>query len=205
MVPGMKSCLVFLLLAAWAGSALAQYKCTGANGQVTFQQEPCVGARTEEKLVVVPNGAAPAASSVKAAPAAPVRPVKPVPAASAPLAPASAPAGPVIATPSPNGNAAPSADKKMLARYELMHQRDEIAQTLKAAQDDKASRGKARQEATAAARKKFGDDPAHAAALRDELASIDRRYDALEQLDQTRIDAAQAKLDLWEKALAPKK
>jgi len=192
----MKSRVAFLLLAAYAGSALAQYKCTDANGKITFQQEPCMGGKVGDKLVVVPNGPA-AASSPRPSPA------KPAPAASAPAAPPAAPAGPVIQTPSPYGNAAPNVDKKMLARYELMRQRDEIAQTLKAAQDDKASRATAKAEASAAARKKFGDDPANAAALRDELASIERRYDSLAQLDQNRIDAAQAKLDMWEKALAP--
>jgi hypothetical protein len=52
----MKSRLILLLLAAHAGTALAQYKCTGANGAITFQQTPCIGARSEEKLVVIPNG-----------------------------------------------------------------------------------------------------------------------------------------------------
>ena len=62
----MKSRLVLLLLAAHAGAALAQYKCTAAGGAVTFQQTPCFGARSEEKLVVIPNGHPPPASGARA-------------------------------------------------------------------------------------------------------------------------------------------
>jgi|SRR5471032_2518275 len=61
----MKSCLTLLFLAAYAGTALAQYKCTAANGAITFQQTPCFGAKSEEKLVVIPNGhPAPASAPV---------------------------------------------------------------------------------------------------------------------------------------------
>ena len=72
MVPVMKSRLTLLLLAAHAGTALAQYKCTAADGRITFQQTPCFGAAAEEKLTVIPNGHPPAASGVK--PAAPPPP-----------------------------------------------------------------------------------------------------------------------------------
>jgi hypothetical protein len=61
MVRAMKSRLILLLLAAHAGAALAQYKCTAADGKITFQQTPCVGARSEEKLDVIPNGHPPGA------------------------------------------------------------------------------------------------------------------------------------------------
>ena len=57
--------ILLLLLAAHAGAALAQYKCTAANGAVTFQQTPCAGGQQEERLVVIPNGHPPAASGVK--------------------------------------------------------------------------------------------------------------------------------------------
>lgn len=177
----MKARLTFLLLGAFAGSALAQYKCTAADGKITFQQEPCFGAKAEEKMVVVPNGHPPPASGVK--PAA----VAPPPGATIPPAPAE------------------SVDKKMLARYDLMHQRDALAQALRQAQDDKASRGRQKMEAAAAARKQFGDDPGNATALRDALASINNRYDAMAELDDTRVRDAQAKLDAWDKAQAAPK
>jgi len=59
----MKSRLTLLLLAAHAGAALAQYKCTAANGAITFQQTPCVDAKSQERLVVIPNGHPPPASA----------------------------------------------------------------------------------------------------------------------------------------------
>src|SRR6195952_911009 len=104
----MKSRLLLLLLAAHAGAALAQYKCTAANGAITFQQTPCFGAKSEEKLNVVPNGHPPPASGV----------VQP----------------PVIvqtAASASVGKVETNVDKKMLARYEIQHQRDALEQTLK--------------------------------------------------------------------------
>ena len=182
----MKARLLLLLLAAHAGAALAQYKCTAADGKVTFQQQPCVGARAEEKMVVVPNGYPP------------------------PPAPASGVKAPVVANVRVTASGVvglpqPSVDKKMLARYELMHQREALAQAVQAAQDDKASRAQQKQEATAAARKQFGDDPANAAALREAMASINHRYDALAELDDSRARDAQGKLDAWDKEHAPTK
>ena len=168
----MKACLTFLLLAVAAGSALAQYKCTGADGKITFQQEPCVGAKAEQKMVVVPNGHPPPASGVKPA---------------------------VVAAPAPAAQGE-NVDKKMLARYDLMRQRDALMQVLLKAQEDKASRAQHKQESVAAARKQFGDDPANAAALREALVSIDSRYDAMAELDDSRIRDAQAKLNAWDQA-----
>ena len=181
MVTVMKACLTFLLLGAFAGSALAQYKCTAADGKITFQQEPCVGGKAEDKMVVVPNGHPPPASGVKPAPA-------------VVQAPASGAAGKVET----------NVDKKMLQRYELMHQRDALVQTLQKAQDDKASRARQKLEAATAARKQFGDDPANAAALKDALVSINNRYDAMAELDDSRIRDAQAKLDAFDKSPARK-
>ena len=165
----MKARLTFLLLATFAGSALAQYKCTAADGKITFQQEPCFGAKAGEKMVVVPNGHPPPASGVK-------------------------PTAPVAAASGPGENV----DKKMLNRYDLMHQRDALAQAVQQAKDDKSSRAQQRLEASAAARKQFGDDPANAAALRDALASINNRYDAMADLDDVRLRDAQAKLIDWD-------
>jgi hypothetical protein len=69
MVPPMTHRLLrlpLLLLAAHAGGAAAQYKCTASDGAVTFQQTPCVGAKSEQKLNVVPNGHPPPASGAAA-------------------------------------------------------------------------------------------------------------------------------------------
>jgi hypothetical protein len=174
----MKSRLTLLLLAAYAGTALAQYKCTGADGRITFQQTPCFGAKSEEKLNVIPNGHPPPASGVVAPP-------------------------PAIVQPAASGSAAKvetNVDKKMLARYEIQHQRDALEQTLRTAQDDKARRAVQKDEAAAAARRQFGDDPTNAQALRDAISSIGSRYDALAELDESRIRTAQAALDAWDKA-----
>jgi hypothetical protein len=170
----MKSSLIPLLLAAHAGAALAQYKCTAADGAVTFQQAPCFGAKAEDKLVVVPNGHPPAASGVRAPPA------------------------------SVQAPAAAGADinRRMLANYEHQHQRDALEQALRKAQDDKARRGMQRAQAIAAAQKKFGDDPASAALLKDELTAIDSRYNALGEIDDSKIETAQGALDDWDRAQA---
>lgn len=178
----MKSRLILLLLAAYAGSALAQYKCTGADGRITFQQTPCFGARSEEKLTVIPNGHPPPASGAVA----PTVIVQTAASASV-------------------GKVETNVDKKMLARYEIQHQRDALEQTLRSAQDDKARRSEQKMEATAAARRQFGDDPANAQALRDAIASINSRYDALAELDDSRIRSAQGALDAWDKANASAK
>ena len=178
----MKSRLTFLLLAAWAGAALAQYKCTGADGRITFQQTPCFGARTEEKLNVVPNGHPPPASGAVA----PTVIVQTAASASV-------------------GKVETNVDKKMLARYEIQRQRDALEQTLRGAQDDKARRVVQKAEAAAAARRQFGDDPTNAQALREALSSIDSRYDAMAELDDSRIRTAQAALDAWDKANAARK
>ena len=170
----MKSHVVLLLLAAHAGAALAQYKCTATNGAITFQQTPCFGARTEEKLVVVPNGHPPPASSVRAPPA-------------IAQTPASASAGNDI-------------NRRMLANYERQHQRDALEQAVRNAQDAKARRASERAQAIAAAQKQFGDDPANAAALRDAVTGIDGRYNALGEVDDSRIRSVQASLDAFDRA-----
>jgi len=175
----MKSRLVLLLLAAHAGAALAQYKCTGANGAVTFQQTPCFGAQSEEKLVVIPNGHPPPASGV--------------------------PAPPVIARPAapPSvGKAAPSADKRMLAYYERQHQRDALEQAVRNAQAEKAQHAAERAQAVAAAQKKYGDDATGADLLKDAVTAINSRYNALGVIDDGRIRSAQSELEDWDRAQA---
>ncbi len=167
----MKARLTFLLLGLFAGSALAQYKCTAADGKITFQQEPCFGAKAGEKMVVVPNGHPPPASGVK-------------------------PPAVVSSQPATSANV----DKQMLQRYDLMHEREALVKALQQAQDDKSSRARQKLEAGAAARKQFGDDPANAGALRDALASINSRYDAMADLDDTRLRDAQAALNDWDKS-----
>jgi hypothetical protein len=181
----MKSRLVLLLLAAHAGAALAQYKCTGANGAVTFQQTPCFGAKSEEKLVVIPNGHPPPASGAASA----VLPGKPIIEPSAP--------------PPPAGKV--DINKRMLANYERQHQREFFEQAVSKAQDAKARRAAQRSQAIAEMRKKFGDDPADAAALREALAAIDSRYNALGQIDDNDLRSAQVALDDWDRGQAQAK
>ena len=173
----MKSRLILVLLASCASTAFAQYKCTAANGAITFQQTPCFGAKSEEKLTVIPNGHPPAR-----------------PASAASGASAVAVAAPAATPPAAN------IDKLMLAKYERQRQRDTLVQAVKSAQDDKAGRVQQRQADIANARKQFGDDPDNAALLRDALFEIDKRYDALTQLDDSRIREAQAALANWDKA-----
>jgi len=176
-VPPMKSRLILLLLAAHAGAALAQYKCTGADGRITFQQLPCPGAKVQEKLDVIPNGHPPPASGVV------VPPVIVQTAASASV-----------------GKTETNVDKKMLARYQAEHEREGLEQALRAARDDRARRASEKLEALAAARRQFGDDPANAQPLRDALAAIGSRHDALAVIDDDRVRAAQDRLDAWDKA-----
>ena len=175
----MKARLILLLLAAHAGAALAQYKCTSASGAITFQQTACPGAQTEQKLDIVPNGHPPPASGVRA-PTVIVRT-----AASASV-----------------GKVETNIDKRMLAGYELQHRREALELTLKNAQDDKARRDVQRGLSSQAAKKQFGDDPGNAAALKEALASIDSRYNALGELDDSRIRSAQAALDDFDHAQA---
>ena len=169
----MKSRLTFLLLAAWAGTALAQYKCTGTDGRITFQQTPCFGAKSEEKLTVIPNGHPPSDSGVVAPP---------------------------VASAASGAQAETNVDKKILARYEIQRQRDALEQALRSAQDDQARRSAQKAEAISGARRQFGDDPSNAQALREAISSISSRYDALAELDGERVRTAQAALDAWDKA-----
>ena len=166
--------LLALLLAAHAGAALAQYKCTSAAGAITFQQTPCLGAKSEEKLNVVPNGHPPGASGVKPAPG----------------------GTPAAATAS---SGADSVDKRMLANYNKQREREGFAKAVDAAREEKSRLATQRQEAAAAARKQYADDP-NGKALRDALESIDKRYGALEELADSRQRAAQRTLDQWDRA-----
>ena len=173
----MTSRLILLLLAMPATAAFAQYKCTAANGAVTFQQTPCPAAQAEQKLTVIPNGHPPPASGVVAPPVI-VRT-----AASASV-----------------GKVETNVDKKMLANYERQRKREALEKAVQAAQADKDSRARARLQDIAGANKQFGDDPSNAQALRDALVSIDNRYKALTELDDSRIQSAQKAVDDWDKA-----
>jgi hypothetical protein len=173
----MKHRLVLLLLAAHAGAALAQYKCTAASGAVTFQQTPCVGALSEEKLVVIPNGHPPAASGVRP------------PAVVAPAAKAA-----------PAGKAGTSVDQRMLADYQRQQERNALQQTLRTAQDDAAKRAAQRTADVAAAQNQYAGDLSNTQALNDALAAIDSRYRALSVVDNDRIQTAQDALDQWDRA-----
>ena len=166
--------LLALLLAAHAGAALAQYKCTSATGAVTFQQTPCFGAKTEEKLNVVPNGHPPPASGVK------------------PAAAASAVA------PAPGDSPEGAVNKHMLAKYEQQRQRDALAQELQATQDQRSRRSTEHLDAASAVRRQYGDDPANAQALRQALADLDGRYKALGEIDDTRVHNAELALKAFD-------
>jgi hypothetical protein len=162
--------VLLVLLAVHAGAALAQYKCTAAGGAITFQQTPCPGSQKEEKLVVIPNG-------------------------HPPLAPGAAPAAPQPEIVRKGLNL----DERMLAGYEKAHRRESVAQALRTAQDEKARRSAQRLEDIAAARRRIGDDPANAKALRDALDAIDSRYQALGEIDDQHVRAAQEALAAWDK------
>ena len=176
----MKSRLILLLLAVPATTAFAQYKCTASNGAITFQQTPCPSTQTEQKLTVVPNGHPPPAPASAAASGAPG--AKPANVAPAPVQPVE------------------NVDKRMLARYERQRQRETLEKAVQSAQADKDSRASARLQDIAGARRQFGDDPANAQALRDALVSIDNRYRALMELDDSRIQSARKALDDWDKS-----
>lgn len=172
--------LLALLLAGYASAALAQYKCTSATGAITFQQTPCFGSKTEEKLDVVPNGHPVAASSASAPPA------------------AKRGAGPGAAD-------ADNVDKRMLANYDRQRERDALVKAVDSAREDKGRLDAQRQDAIAAARRQNGDDPVNAKALRDALDSINKRYDALAELSDSRQRDAQRALDKWDQAQARRK
>ena len=172
----MKSRLILLLLAAHAGAALAQYKCTGEDGAITFQQTPCFGAKAEEKLTVVPNGHPPAASGVK--PAAPAAPKPPPVAVHA---------------------AGQTPDERMLASYERQHGRDQFVQDLKAAQDERSQRAAQLQQDIAAAQARYGDNPVDAPALKDAIAALNSRYAAMRVVDDDNVHHAEQALEQWDK------
>ena len=172
----MKSRVILLLLAAHAGAALAQYKCTADDGTITFQQSPCFGAKAEEKLTVVPNGHPPAASGVKPA-APPPPPPKP-----APLA---------VHT------AAQTADQRLLAGYERLHERERYVQELKAAQDARSQRAAQLQKDIAAAQARYVN-PVEAPALKDALAALNGRYAAMRVIDDDRVRQAEQALAQWD-------
>ena len=174
----MKSRLILLLLAAHAGAALAQYKCTADDGAVTFQQTPCFGAKTEEKLTVIPNGHPPAASGVKPASAPP--PSKPGSAAAAHAA-------------------AQTPDQRLLASYERQHERDRFVQELKAAQDERSQRAAQLQQDIAAAQARYGDNPVDASALKEAIAALNSRYAAMRVIDDDNVSRAEQALALWDK------
>jgi len=173
----MKPRLVLLLLAAHAGAALAQYKCTAANGAVTFQQTPCVGGQSEEKLVVIPNGHPPPASGA-APPLVIVR----------------------TAAPASVGKVETNVDKRMLAEYQRQQQRDVLEQALRSAQDGAAKRAAQRDADVAAVQARYAGDLSNTQPLNDALAAINSRYQALSVVDSDRIKSAQAALDNWDKA-----
>ena len=171
-----------LLLALVAGPALAQYKCTAANGAITFQGTPCFGFSKEQKLEVRPNGWPAGSASAASGVAAPV--VVPAP-ASAPSAPA---------------KAEPSVDKRMLARYQKQNEREQYVKAIQAVQDDMARRGTQKAADIAAVQRQIAANPADAQTLNGALQSINLRYQALEDLDNTRLSSARAALAAWEKA-----
>jgi hypothetical protein len=157
--------LLLLLLAAHAGGALAQYKCVAANGAVTFQDAPCVGAKSGQKLDIAPKGQPPASAVAAAAPPG-------------------------------------SVDKRMLANYQRMDQRDALEQAVRAARDAAARRRAQHDTEVAAVRQRFADNPPDGLSLADALADIESRYRALAVIDDDGIRSAQAALDDFDRAAA---
>jgi hypothetical protein len=174
---------LLLLLAVCAGPALAQYKCTAANGAVTFQGTPCFGFSKEQKLEVKPNGW-PAGSPASAASgvAAPV----------AAAAPASAPSAPA--------KAESSVDKRMLARYQKQNEREEYEKAIQSVQEEMSRRSAQKAADVAAVQRQIAANPADAQTLNGALQSINSRYQALEDLDSSRLSSARAALAAWDKA-----
>ena len=172
----MKSRIALLLLATWAGAASAQYKCTAADGHVTFQQTPCFGAGAEQKLDVVPNGHLPGASGVKVAPPPP--------------------------PPAPPPRVPSETERRLKARLDAMHQRDDMQKALQTAQDEKARRPAEKAEDIAIARRLYGDDPANAQKLRDALALVEARYARMAVDDDARVKATRFNLDEFDRAQA---
>jgi hypothetical protein len=156
--------LLLLLLAAHAGGALAQYKCVAANGAVTFQDAPCVGAKSGQKLDIAPRGQ---------------------------------PASAVAAAALPG-----SVDKRMLANYQRMDQRDALEQAVRAARDAAARRRAQHDTEVAAVSQRFADNPPDGLSLADALADIESRYRALAVIDDDGIRSAQAALDDFDRAAA---
>ena len=175
--------LLLLLATCAASPALAQYKCTGANGAVTFQGTPCFGFAKEQKLVVVPNGT-PVAASGASSPAG----TAPAVAAAPPASGASAP------------KFEPSVDKRMLARYQKQDQRDQYQKAVKQVEDDMARRSNQKAADIAAVQRQMANDPANAATLNTAITSINARYQAMTEVDNSRLASAKAALAAWEKA-----
>ena len=172
----MKSTLILLALAAHAGAALAQYKCTAADGAITYQQAPCLGAKSQDKLVVIPNGHPPPASGAEAA----------VPA-------------PAPRAPSPPVAASQSVDQRMLASYRNDGFRDGLVVQLRQAQDDAAVRRSRHDAEVASARSQFPNQ-ADRQQLADAMAAIEGRYRAMSVIDDNRLRAAQEAIDNWDRA-----
>ncbi len=184
----MKPRLILLLLAAHAGAALAQYKCTANDGAITIQQTPCFGAKTEEKLTVVPNGHPPPASG--ALPAAP--PARPP--ASMPSLPRPVPKPAPVAVQAASG----TPDQRMLASFERQKARDPLEQNLKTAQDQRSKRAAQLQQDIAAARVRYGDNPVDAPALKDAIAALNERYAAMRVIDDDNVGRAEQALAKWD-------
>ena len=168
-------------LAVHAGAAFAQYKCTSAAGAVTFQQTPCFGAQSEEKLVVMPNGHPPAASGASAPP------VIVQTAASASV-----------------GKPQSNIDKRMLAGYEKQHQRDRSSRRSGARRTTRRRRARStprpwpRRDGRSAT---IRERPA----LNDGIGGDQQPLPGDAELDHSRIRAAQAALDDWDQAKAAAK
>jgi type IV secretory pathway VirB10-like protein len=172
--------MLALLLSAAAAPALAQYKCTAADGAITFQGTPCFGYAKEQKLEVRPNGT-------------PIAVPRPASAASgAPPAPA-VPAPSAASAPPPQGNV----DKRMLAKYEEQRQREQLRKAVAAAQDEIARHAAQKAAELAATQKALGNgDPSAYAKALDTLTA---HYRALDEIDGLRLASAQKALAEWEK------
>lgn len=176
----------FLILAAalHAGAALAQYECTSPGGGVSFQDVPCAAGQKSRELDLAPRPARPASGASAAVAASAPRPRSAV-RASHPVA--SAASRPL------------SVDQRMLAEYARQDRLQQLQDAVDAVRKEMA--GHEQQRAAdlaavrAASRRASADgvplDPADTAAS---VRSINARYDAMAQLDRSRLEAAQEKL-----------
>ena len=110
------------------------------------------------------------------------------------------PAGSPASAPSAPAKLETSVDKRMLARYQKQNEREQYEKAITAVQDEMSKRSAQKAADIAAVQKQIAANPADAPTLNGALQSINSRYQALEDLDNSRLASARAALASWEKA-----